>query len=191
MDILPLLRSPSATVTADNARMHLEHFCAATIPKVAFADEPRPEFIIKRTPGLGFSAKVLLPASVAAELRESQGSSTWKTEKMAKRDAAFEAYAKLYRHGLLNDNLLPILLPGLDELGFGQVGGRQNIRSASTCIDPWHKIAASWADDCELSAFQLHIAAGHQTLPSLPPLLLILPTRVDLSLDVELHWAAS
>lgn len=41
-------------------------------------------------------------------MREAYSSSQWFTEKLAKRDAAFEAYIALFNAGLVNENLLPL-----------------------------------------------------------------------------------
>jgi Dicer dimerisation domain len=42
-------------------------------------------------------------------VRHAQGRNAWRTEQAAIKDAAFQAYMALYKAGLLNDNLLPLI----------------------------------------------------------------------------------
>lgn len=101
---------PRARLTLDEAVGHLYHFCA-TLPVYRYVDS-RPTFTFQteRTTGLieGF---VTLPNSVHPSVRQASSLRSWQTENMAAKDAAFQAYVALYKAGLLNDNLLP-LLPG-------------------------------------------------------------------------------
>jgi len=99
-----------ARLTLDEAIGHLHHFCA-TLPVYRYADSrPTFTFQIERTTGLirGF---VTLPNSVHPSVRQASSLRSWQKENMAAKDAAFQAYVALYKAGLLNDNLLP-LLPG-------------------------------------------------------------------------------
>ena len=106
----PYLQRASAKLTFDDAVAHLHHFCA-TLPTTQYTDL-RPIFTFSGGPPDGkskvISAKVLLPNSVDASVREACSSSQRFTEKLAKRDAAFEAYVALFNAGLVNENLLPL-----------------------------------------------------------------------------------
>lgn len=100
----------SAIVTLHTAMAHLHHFCAKLTPE-PYVDN-RPIFAFEELDsaqaGKFIRAKVTLPASIDALLRITEGRSSWATEKAARKDAAFEAYVKLYRAGLVNDHLLPL-----------------------------------------------------------------------------------
>ncbi|CZR51076.1 related to Dicer-like protein 2 [Phialocephala subalpina] len=101
---------PRARLTLDEAVGHLHHFCA-TLPAYRYLDS-RPTFTFQTesTTGLirGF---VTLPNSVHPSVRQASSLRSWQKENMAAKDAAFQAYVGLYKAGLLNDNILP-LLPG-------------------------------------------------------------------------------
>ena len=58
-------------------------------------------------------ALVILPGAVDDSVREHRGSSCWRTEKAARRDAAYQAYLHLYQVGLVDDHLLPV--PQIDD----------------------------------------------------------------------------
>ena len=69
---------------------------------------------------------MVLPSSVSVNLRRASSRSRWRTERAAKKDAAFFAYSALYESGLLNENLLPLChdwhLDLDDESGERQIG---------------------------------------------------------------------
>src|SRR4051794_2107149 len=93
-----------AQLTYNNARPYLEHFCSTV--SYAYADN-RPDFSLSHKDDL-VTAKVVLPSFLDPSLREVNAKSYWRSEKMAKRDASFQAYMMLYNAGLVNDNLMPI-----------------------------------------------------------------------------------
>ena len=88
------------------------------------------------------SAHVLLPTSVDVSVRSACSKSLWITEKMARKDAAFEAYKALYHAGLVNDNLLPLghVDAAVDE-AYSDVEKRPSIVKVSDQIDVWPSIA--------------------------------------------------
>ena len=104
---------------------------------------------------------------------------------MAKRDAAFEAYVKLYHAGLINDNLLPISVPDPEAVGLSQIESRENLREVSGRLDPWQDIALDWRSTADLHALQVDICGQGDALPSL---LLILPTSLSTNLNLTLYW---
>ena len=55
------------------------------------------------------SCRVILPNSVDSLVREFRRIGLWAAKRWAQMDAAFEAYVELYRVGLINNNLLPLL----------------------------------------------------------------------------------
>lgn len=81
----------------------------------------------------------MLPISVDPVVRTATSLETWATERLAKQDAAFEAYINLYRAGLVNDNLLPA--PQEVEQESEIPDHRPALVNVSTTFDPWPLIA--------------------------------------------------
>ncbi|KAH7075677.1 dicer-like protein 2, partial [Paraphoma chrysanthemicola] len=94
-----------ALLTLDNASQQLYHFCAL-LASGPFIDT-RPQFDFTYSESELITARVTLPLLVDPSVRTATSSKAWLTERMAKRDAAFEAYKALYMAGLVNNNLLP------------------------------------------------------------------------------------
>lgn len=130
----------SAKLTLDDAVQHLYHFCA-TLPASPYVDST-PIFMLEAHSSGGdekcISAQVLLPTSVDVSVRSACSKSLWITEKMARKDAAFEAYKALYHAGLVNDNLLPFVYvdAAVDE-AYSDVEKRPSIVKVSDLIDVW------------------------------------------------------
>ncbi len=176
-----------ATLTLRSAKQHIEHFCA-TLPRTAYVEEPRPEFILHRIPGEGVSARIVLPASLDPNLRQTSGSSVWQSERMAKHDAAFEAYLRLYKAGLINDNLLPVVVPDLDDPTSFEVESRDGMCLTSARFHPWREVAIGGVAESRLCVLRLDISGPEQHFP---PMLLVLPAALNTSLACTLHWTAS
>jgi dsRNA-specific ribonuclease len=177
----------SATLTLDSASQHLEHFCSK-LPKVAYVDEPRPEFVLIRAAGVGISAKVILPTFVDTELRQFSGS-LCKTERMAKREAAFQAYLGLYRAGLVNDNLLPAVVPEMQDAMSIQIESRESMCQTTSRLNPWREIATSFdMNEVDWFTLRVDITGGEQQISSV---LLVLPRSLKTSLQIPLLWAPS
>ncbi|RMY74848.1 hypothetical protein D0863_02962 [Hortaea werneckii] len=103
------IESTGALLTLDNAKAHLYHFCAVSTLHVGNAVDVRPEFSPNQGEGDKlWTCTVTLPAFVHPEVRTATSAESWKTEEVAIKDAAFEAYVGLHKAGLVNDNLLPL-----------------------------------------------------------------------------------
>jgi hypothetical protein len=129
-----------ALLTLDNASQHLHHFCSLLSSSV-YVDS-RPQFMFKEVAGIGISAEITLPLSVDPSVRTSRSLQSWKTERMAAKDACFEAYKALHLAGLVNDNLLPSRQEEDDEIAASQI--KDNAPSTveiSPVLDPWIGIA--------------------------------------------------
>ncbi|KZL79902.1 dicer-like protein 2 [Colletotrichum incanum] len=130
-----------AVLDLDNAKQHLDHLCRMLSPG-EFIDW-RPDYIIQKlntTDAPDLRATVALPSYLPSHARTAQSQRAWKSEKNAIKDAAFQAYASLYRAGLVNDNLLPFrpedFVPGVDKIpAILQVNGLHNA---------WIKVAEAW-----------------------------------------------
>ncbi|KAL8969849.1 MAG: hypothetical protein Q9183_001799 [Haloplaca sp. 2 TL-2023] len=178
-----------ARIVLQDAVSHLHHFCA-TISTRQFGGLA-PIFDIQGDHG-NFTASVSLPISVDASVREARGLSTWKTEKNAKRDAAFEAYAQLYHAGFLSDNLLP--LRGFDQdvqEAMGQVGSIASLVQVSGQINPWHEVAQQWDDNgtfSQLHAFEVALRYKGEITATMQ---MLIPCNLPSIPPVNLYWDSS
>ncbi|KAL8908051.1 MAG: hypothetical protein Q9207_001030 [Kuettlingeria erythrocarpa] len=158
------------------------------------------EFVVEKTgakllladAGEGsITAKVVLPISVDASVREACGQSTWSTEKMAKRDAAFEAYAKLYGAGLISDNLLPIKALGeaVGELK-GEVAKVPGLVEVAGQFNPWYLVASQWqalTGPSGLHCFQVSLDCNGELVATMK---MLLPCPLPPVHPIPLYWDA-
>ena len=130
------VESTGSLLDLDNAIPHLYHFCA-TLSVKEYVDL-RPEFICSEVDSTFIRAKVILPLLVDEAVRTSESQRQWKSEKNAIKDAAFQAYLTLYRAGLVNDNLLPLMRhdPVADELTKSAVETRSSIVTVKEQLNP-------------------------------------------------------
>ena len=106
------VESTGAILEMDAATSHLECFCSRICPSGGI--QMRPDYIIldkSQEASEGIKAKVLLPGILDPSLRVHQSESFWRSEKNARKDAAFQAYVALYKAGLVDDNLMPLKFP--------------------------------------------------------------------------------
>jgi len=85
----------------------------------------------------------ILPNSISTSVRCTNGRKWWRTERAARKDAAFQAYVALYEAGLVNNNLLP-----LNREGAVVRGAREELPSmmeVSEQLNPWVSLAKAWA----------------------------------------------
>ena len=178
----------SAKITLHDAVGHLHHFCA-TLPSDRFVDT-RPIFTFSESSDegaiTGITAKVVLPNSVDASVREACSRSTWKTEKNAKRDAAFQAYVALFYAGLVSDHLLPII--GVDETVAEAWSAVETITGQVEVpeqIDPWLEVGQEWQHSEKMYASTIVIDHNGQPLSEM---VILLPRPLPSVLDFELYW---
>ena len=125
-------------VTLQSAMAHLHHFCAKLTPE-PYVDN-RPLFSYDKANQddcfvRGIQATVGLPSSIEASLREARGKLRWRTEKAARKDAAFQAYMQLYVAGLINDHLLPLGNDRTSEYPMTKTSA--GIQEVNDLINPW------------------------------------------------------
>lgn len=108
------VESTGARLTINDAKSHLDHFCA-TLSSRKYVDL-RPDYLIEKivdeharadSPNL-IKATVLLPVSLPPEIRQATSIRAWFSETNACKDAAFQAYRALYEAELIDDHLLPL-----------------------------------------------------------------------------------
>ena len=135
-----------------------------------------------------FVAKVRLPNSIDASVREASSATEWKSQKLAKRDAAFEAYVALYHAGLVSDNLLPIR--GYDEAAVEAQSTVEKIASlveVNEQLNIWTSIAQSWQSGTVLQSFNVCIT--HQG-SILTEMMMLFPWLLPDNLIFDIYWNA-
>lgn len=135
------VESNGARIGLDEAKGHLGHFCSK-LSRGEFLD-PRPVYLTKeRSTNAGkvlVTCEVVLGTFLPADVRHTMSSRAWETESNAMKDAALQAYIKLYHAGLVNDNLLPFRpseIPGVE--------GREAIATVDHSFEPWTQVARDW-----------------------------------------------
>ncbi|EED15535.1 RNA helicase/RNAse III, putative [Talaromyces stipitatus ATCC 10500] len=184
-----ILKVPSteAVLNHQNAQPFLAHFCAT----VSYAHTTnQPEYIIERQEvSLGFTqitAKVVLPSYIDPSLRVAFSKSKWRTEKAAKRDAAFQAYIALYDAGMVDDNLMPIHRKKYADAVTTAQEKKPKLIEVSECWNPWNDIAQLRRDDMPLIPTRVYF---NQPNPlGIPDMMLLLPTRIPSDCEFVLFW---
>ncbi|KAH7122262.1 dicer-like protein 2 [Dendryphion nanum] len=132
-----------AILTIDNALQHLHHFCAL-LGSGPFVDS-RPQFTFSTNAIGKIMAQVTLPTFVDPDMRLAKSEMIWATERMAKNDAAFQAYKALHHAGLVNDNLLPAHEEVNDEAAEFQIPDHTpSLVQVSAAFDPWTNVARNY-----------------------------------------------
>ncbi|KAL2021535.1 hypothetical protein VTK56DRAFT_7034 [Thermocarpiscus australiensis] len=186
----PVLRDEEtgAQITIHDAKQHLEHFCA-TLSTRKFVDWS-PFYVVRdlegnpvdtRMPTLR-KATVHLPVSLAPELRQFESLRAWPSEANACRDAAFQAYAKLYEAGLVNRHLLPIRETDL----LKEAEPRTGIATVREQFNPWPLVAQAWRDNAPTYRRRLTISSRDKAARA--ELELVLPVQVPYMEQFALHW---
>ena len=133
------------------------------------------------------SARVTLPISVDPAVRTANSSESWATERMAKQDAAFEAYQALYTAGLVNENLLPAKQEVDDDLaGHNIPDHTPSLVQASPTLDPWPLISHVQQSNPYDYKRTLLTLRGIGEQPT--RVLLLTPTTLPTVPDIVLHW---
>ncbi|RMZ74207.1 dicer 2 [Pyrenophora seminiperda CCB06] len=177
------IESTGALLTLDNASQHLYHFC--TRLGSGHYINTTPEFDFTHDHGL-ITAKVTLPISIDPTVRTAVSLGSWRTERMAQKDAAFEAYKALYMAKLVNDNLLPVQDEEDKAAQYQVREDRPSIIPVFPTMDPWRMIA---------QYHELNPHIWHRTLLEVKTLgeepmrmVLLTPTAMPSVPDVLLHW---
>jgi dsRNA-specific ribonuclease len=146
----------------------------------------RPQFDFTETDLGVISARVTLPISVDPAVRTATSLQGWATERLAKRDAAFQAYTALYRAGLVNANLLPAQHAEEELSDFQIPDNRPSLVPVSPPFDPWPLIA-----QCQHANSQVY----YRTLltlqsPDQAPAYMLLFTPITLPSipEIVLYW---
>jgi len=183
-----LLSSNSAKITLEDAVQHLYHFCA-TLPADPYADL-RPLFTFSGDAKAGgIYSKVVLPNSVDAAVREASSSCGWASQKMARRDAAFEAYVNLYRAGLVSDNLLPLRVydPAVADAQ-ATVQKIASLIEVQEQLNIWTEVASEWQSSAKMYASTVSVALNEEVQVQM---WMLLPRKLSRAMRLALYWSAS
>ncbi|KAJ5151592.1 hypothetical protein N7492_009887 [Penicillium capsulatum] len=134
------VNSTNARLTADEAIQHLLHFCSV-LPASTHVDRT-PVFSFEENCAGMVRGTVILPNSVHPAVRRTQGEKWWRTERAARKEAAFQAYKSLWEYGLVNDNLLP--LTRKPELRFTEDKQLPALVDCSEQYDPYVNLSQAW-----------------------------------------------
>lgn len=167
--------STGALLTLDNAKSHLNHFCATL--QVGSNVNHRPVFECRTDAEVMVTAKVLLPCTVNKKYRTATSAHSWKTEKAAMNDAAFQACVALHHGGLLNDHLLP---PHV-QTGDQAKQDRPSFVKVVPKLDPWSLgTPNSW--------FKYVVELEIEGQPRIS-MAMFLPVECPKIEDTALHWS--
>ncbi len=129
------------------------------------------------------TATVFLPASVDLEFRSTKSLRSWKSEKNARRDAAYQAYIKLHKAGMVTDHLIP-----LRESNRREPEARVSIATVREQMNPWLSVAERWEDSSTMYSRRLTFTS-HDRLVS-EDFDLVLPLPVPHIDPMTLYWDA-
>lgn len=183
-----LLSSNSAKITLEDAVQHLYHFCA-TLPADPYADL-RPLFTFSGdVKAGGIYSKVTLPNSVDAAVRKASSSCGWESQKMARRDAAFEAYINLYHVGLVSDNLLPLRVydPAVADAQ-ATVQKIASLIEVQEQLNIWVEVASEWQSSAKTYASTVSITLNEEVQLQM---WMLLPRKLPRAMHLVLYWSAS
>lgn len=170
-----------------NALPFLAYFCDTG--SSAYTSN-QPEYIINRqelAPGNAqITAKVVLPSYIDPSLRTAISKSKWRTEKAAKRDAAFQAYVALYEAGMVDDNLMPRHRKKYADASTTRQEKQAKLIQVSECWNPWHEIAQLRRDDLPLISTRVQFEQPNPL--GVPDMMLLLPSRIPCGWEFELFW---
>ena len=154
--------------------------------------ESNPIFFFEEHSSVGdkrsISAKVLLPNSVDVAVRSACSQCSWISEKMARKDAAFEAYRALRQAGLVDEHLLP-LGHTTDETvkeAYGAVKKRPGMVKVSEQIDVWSYIAQCWQDSCQMYGYFIKLTNPGRSRTEMS---MLLPIKIPaIAGTIDLYW---
>jgi ERCC4-related helicase/dsRNA-specific ribonuclease len=176
------VEATGARLSTSNAVSHLNHFCQ-TLPRRGHLEtDCSPVYILKGTHNIDMTCQVVLPASLPPQVQTAFGRSKWRTEAMAKKDAAFQAYVALYKAGLVNNNLLPPVVDKPAEVESHL--NHESVQEVQAPFDPWHTTRNALKDLQPVFAHRLAISKPGTTMANL---IILLPTPLSQSIIIELH----
>ncbi|KAF8420020.1 hypothetical protein EV426DRAFT_613050 [Tirmania nivea] len=177
-----------ALLTYDSSIPHLHHFCAV-IPHSQYMDF-RPDFYTYQEwmPVKQWTAELTLPACIPPELRKYKAKHLWKSEKMAERDVAFQAYTTLHKNGLVDNHLMP--LPTTDQdVEMNDIAKKTSTEAVPLQMDPFERTwEQNWRGEVKTYISEIYIRweNGEQVRMNM-----ILPFACPRMGNFDLWWTRS
>ncbi|KAF2639248.1 P-loop containing nucleoside triphosphate hydrolase protein [Massarina eburnea CBS 473.64] len=179
------VESTGALLTLENAPQHLHHFCAILNSSVYV--DPRPQFEFEKVGKNLMIAKVTLPLSVIPAVRTAKSLELWSTERMAVKDASFEAYVALHKAGLVNDNLLPSREEADDQAAEFQIpDNTPALVSVSATLDPWNP--ANFRQQERQDMFHRRLLKLERPGDGSMFMVLVTPVSIPIPPILTFHW---
>lgn len=128
---------------------------------------------------MGVRATAHLPCTIDPALRIFHSKMAWRTERMARRDAAFQAYLSLYKAGLVTDNLLPPDIPKKDTLRNEEdrnIEKRDGFYPVTSQYDPWPGVMQLITTDTALYSHEIRATSSGNNFPTME---LLLPLKLN------------
>ncbi|KIX93481.1 uncharacterized protein Z520_10901 [Fonsecaea multimorphosa CBS 102226] len=188
------VESTGATLTYSGSRQLLARFCAK-LPRTDESEQSSPIFCVEGEPGVEVAAKVYLPTTLPPGLQNAESKFSWRTEKKAKQDAAFQAYLALYKAGLVTEHLLPPEWPKEADTNCSieqkdsddAIEKRESDYNVQSQQDPWPMLMELWTTSDIVYAHRLKVEAADCAYPTM---LLLLPQKIS-SLNFPLVTTSS
>ncbi|KAH8888301.1 P-loop containing nucleoside triphosphate hydrolase protein [Thozetella sp. PMI_491] len=182
-----VVESTGARMTIDDSKQNLDRFCS-TLTSRKFVN-PSPYYITQNaddesspiTKSSMIRATVFLPISLDIQFRKFESVRAWQSEKNACRDAAFQAYKKLYEAGLVNQHLIPMreeyMREGMKRVSMAMVREQMN---------PWLSVAQEWNEPKRLCRRTLSFTNNDGTTSE--DFSIVLPVDIPFMNDMTLYW---
>ncbi|ETN43326.1 uncharacterized protein HMPREF1541_02485 [Cyphellophora europaea CBS 101466] len=169
-----------ALVEFNDARQLLDYFCATL--KRHGEETPSPIYILEEIAAFQISCKVILPADLPQDVRTACSLWPRRSEALAKKDAAFQAYKQLYQAGLLNQHLMPIHAEARRRRapGFDSIETRESLLEVPAQMEPWEQMR-------EALCLKHPLHASRVEIPGLPSLILLLPQALPHEIKCDLQ----
>ena len=127
-----------------------------------------------------------LPNSVHPAVRRAEGKRWWRTERAARKDAAFQAYKALWEYGLVNDNLLPLSRKA--DLKLSKDEPMPAIVECSAQYDPYVDLAHAWvAQDLHTTSITVSDKKTGEVIEDLQ-MLMVLPKAMPMPDPLTFFW---
>lgn len=180
MTVNKILRVGKASLRADDAFAHLQHF-TAKLPTTKFGNALA--LCTFTGPDEEVVCTIVLPNTVDISIRTWKSSRPWPSEKQARNDAAFIAYTGLYNAGLVNDNLLPnpVLDDQIVEVS-KDIDPRAGLATGRAQHDPMRALSEAWSTAIKCYAYACEIPTRNLRLFMFLPMMVqtLPPVRIYL-----------
>jgi dsRNA-specific ribonuclease/ERCC4-related helicase len=174
--------STGARLSISDGYQHLRRFC----DKLPRGDHPdndySPVYFFKGSHNKDLTCQVILPASLPPEVQVASSQYQWRTERMARNDAAYQAYVALHKAGLVDDNLMP---PAIHKSSPTTVHAEHDsLQTVEAAFDPWQATRNALKELRPVFTHRLVISDSNVRMGTLQ---ILLPTPLAQRITTELR----